>query len=137
MRSRADSPTSQKSGTSTLKRILNNNGNNNHKTDDVKIPSVSITPVTPEQKPSPQQSPVPNSDSRIDESSLLDRHCKDSEFYKDLSLIQKANHYTKFDFTLDDMTLSEEDMTPTRDSTHELSYQAEKAANMFLMVSQL
>lgn len=95
-----------------------------------------------------------SSDSKMeDESELIARHCRDSEFFRDLSLIQQAivnsnqqstSKITKVDFTLDDLTMTEDltDMTPTKDSTHfgpstqhDMSVQADRAANLLIKVS--
>lgn len=108
----------------------------------------------PPQKPSKH---ADDTDSKIDdESELIARHCRDSEFFRDLSLIQKAivnsnqgtpkkTTFAKVDFTFDDFTLTEDltDMTPTKDSTHyssgqhDMSMQADKAANLLIKVSFL
>lgn len=90
------------------------------------------------------------SDSKMeDESELIARHCRESEFFRDLTLIQQAivnstpKTTPKVDFTLDDLTMTEDltDMTPTKDSIHvepstqhDMSMQADRAAILLIKV---
>uniref|UniRef100_A0A336LQA3 CSON012004 protein n=1 Tax=Culicoides sonorensis TaxID=179676 RepID=A0A336LQA3_CULSO len=146
-RSRTDSISSRTSnGSNTSKQQKSLDKSDSFPSISDKTPVVSLQVPTPTRSHhSPKKLNEKKEQKRQQEFSeitaISENKIDDSQFSRDLSLIQKAmtnNHtkssYLKVDFTLDDVTLTEDftDMTPTRDSGHDMSMHADRAANLLI-----
>ncbi|XP_063709419.1 uncharacterized protein LOC134837952 [Culicoides brevitarsis] len=161
IRSRTNSLSSKTSnGSKSQPKTLSKSESITSITNFEKVPVVTLQVPTPSKNYQSKKPPIKTNEIMVgenkiqDKSDLIARHCRDAEFFRDLSLIQqaivnsssqnspiKSKQGLRIDFTLDDVTMTEDftDMTPTKDSVrsnpgeqHDMSMQADIAANLLI-----